>query len=196
MKQLRNYFKTIHIIKQVNNMSSFFMIIIIGISLSMDAFSLAMIYGTQGIDVKNRLLLSFIVGIYHFIMPLIGLFFGSVIFNYIKINPDILVAIIFFIIGIEMIFSSKKEEKVVVVFSLIGFLIFGFSVSVDSLTTGVGLTMISDNYIQVSLTFAIVSSLFTYSGLVLGNKLNDIFGKLATLLGGIMLLFLGVFYLL
>ena len=47
----------------------------------MDAFSLALIYGTQGITKKNKILLSLIVGIYHFIMPLIGVAIGTVITN-------------------------------------------------------------------------------------------------------------------
>ncbi|UKI27225.1 MAG: hypothetical protein L6V91_00695 [Bacilli bacterium] len=45
----------------------------------MDAFSLALIYGTQGITKKHKVLLSVIVGAYHFIMPLIGTGIGSLI---------------------------------------------------------------------------------------------------------------------
>ena len=62
-------------------MSSFFTILLIGISLSMDAFSLALIYGMQGIQAKSKINLSLIVGIYHFIMPLIGLSFGTILDN-------------------------------------------------------------------------------------------------------------------
>ena len=40
--------------------------LIIGISLSMDTFSLSIIYGTKGITKKNKILLSLIVGTYHF----------------------------------------------------------------------------------------------------------------------------------
>ena len=56
-------------------------IILIAISLSMDAFSLALIYGTQGIPKKHKLLLATIVGLYHLIMPLIGLTIGKYIEN-------------------------------------------------------------------------------------------------------------------
>ena len=52
-------------------------IFLIAVSLSMDAFSLALIYGTQGITKKDKVLLSLIVGIYHFIMPLIGVTIGN-----------------------------------------------------------------------------------------------------------------------
>ena len=56
-------------------------IILIAVSLSMDAFSLALIYGTQAISKKGKILLSIIVGLYHFIMPLIGLSIGLFVTN-------------------------------------------------------------------------------------------------------------------
>ena len=45
------------------------LLVIIAVTLSMDAFSLSLAYGTIGLDKKNIILLSCIVGIYHFIMP-------------------------------------------------------------------------------------------------------------------------------
>ena len=80
--------------------------LLVGISLSMDAFSLSLIYGTQGISKRNEILLSIIVGIFHFFMPLMGLLFGNIITSYYEFNLDMFVGIIFIIIGIEMIVSS------------------------------------------------------------------------------------------
>ena len=82
-------------------------IILIAISLSMDAFSLALIYGTQGIPKKHKLLLATIVGLYHLIMPLIGLTIGKYIENRIIFNSTIVVGIILSLIAIEMIISNK-----------------------------------------------------------------------------------------
>ena len=78
-------------------------IFLIAVSLSMDAFSLALIYGTQGIAKKDKLLLSLIVGVYHFIMPLIGVIIGNLITSKILINTNILVGIILSLIAVEMI---------------------------------------------------------------------------------------------
>ena len=175
-------------------MKVFFMTIIIGISLSMDAFSLSLAYGTQKMTPNQKVILSLIVGLYHFIMPLIGLFFGNFITKYLIINPSILVAIIFILIGLDMIISSSKNKEDQLLLSIFGFLIFGLSVSLDSFTTGIGLNAINSNYLEVSLTFAVISASFTYLGLMLGNKLTDKFGKIATILGGIILIFLGIIY--
>ena len=76
----------------------------------MDAFSLALIYGTQGINKKDKIILSLIVGIYHFIMPLLGYLFGKIILKYIPIETNILVGFIFIILSIQMFISLKKEE--------------------------------------------------------------------------------------
>lgn len=158
----------------------------------MDAFSLALLYGIEGIKRKEKLILSIIVSIYHFIMPLIGLIIGSFITSKIVFNSDILVGIILSLIAIEMIISSFKEKEENFLISIPGFLLFGLSVSIDSLTTGIGLPVITDKYILSSLIFSISSFLFTILGLNLGNILNQKYGKMSTIIGGTTLLILGL----
>lgn len=169
-------------------------VILIAISLSMDAFSLSLLCGTEGISKRKKIILSTIVGIYHFIMPLIGLSLGSLITSKIILNTDILVGVILSLIAIEMIISSFKEREEKFLLSITGFLLFGFSVSIDSLTTGIGLRAITNNYILSSLIFSLTSSIFTLLGLNLGNILNQKYGKISTLTGGIILFVLGMFY--
>ena len=169
--------------------------IIVGISLSMDAFSLALVYGTYGLNNKDKLLLSAIVGCFHFFMPLIGLKLGNLIFNYFVFNIDFIVFLIFTIIGISMIISSFNDEESRVMVSILGFILFGFSVSIDSFTTGIGLNSINNNYLQVSSIFALLSFTFTYIGLFMGGKLNNKFGSYSTFVGGIVLIFIGLYYL-
>ena len=129
----------------------------------MDAFSLALIYGTQGIKKAGKILLSIIVGIYHFIMPIIGLFIGIYIKNKLIIDTNI---------EIEMILSSFKDKEEKFLLTIPGYLLFGLSVSIDSLTTGIGLPAITENVFLCSTIFAITSLIFTYLGLNLGNILN------------------------
>lgn len=168
---------------------------IVGISLSMDAFSMALIYGTVGLSRKQEVILSVIVGIFHFFMPLLGFWFGSIIISNFIIRVNFLVAIIFGIIGLEMILSGIKDKEERIIVSLIGFLLFGLSVSIDSFTTGIGLKIINNNYLQVSSIFALVSGIFTYLGLRLGIILSDNFGKYSTFVGGVALILLGIYYL-
>lgn len=166
--------------------------LVVAVSLSMDAFSLALIYGTYGMSRKNEIILAVIVGVFHFFMPLLGLGFGSLILKFFNFNLELVVGVIFLIIGASMIVSSFKDEDVKVLIGILGNLLFGLSVSIDSFTTGIGLSVISDNYILVSSIFMLVSGVFTYIGLLFGNKLNSSFGKYATIGGGILLCILGL----
>jgi putative Mn2+ efflux pump MntP len=168
--------------------------ILIGIGLSMDAFSLSFSYGTLNINKKNRVILASLVGLFHFFMPILGLFIGNIILKYIIIDLDILLAIIISLIGIEMIISSIKKEDNTMLLSLLSFILFAFSVSIDSFSVGIGLKGINNNYLQVSIIFSLCSFIFTYVGLILGTKLNDLVGRYAKTIGGILLIGLGVYY--
>ena len=174
-------------------MSSFFTILLIGISLSMDAFSLALVYGIQGMSKKDKTNLSIIVGIYHFIMPLIGLSFGSILENINIVNINLIATLILIYIGIDLIISNyKKEKEDKLEISKIGFLIFGLSVSIDSLTVGIGLKAITDNFFISSTTFSLTSLFFTYLGLTLGNIIGNKIGSYSKIIGGIILIIIAI----
>lgn len=175
-------------------MNTLFTTILVGISLSMDAFSLALIYGMQNFSRKNILKLSLIVGLFHFFMPLIGLRIGGLLDSYFAFNFNFVVGIIFTIIGFEMIMSSLKEEDIKFIVNIVSFLLFGFSVSIDSFTTGIGLKAINDNYFEVSFIFMLCSAIFTFLGLTFGNRLSRRFGNIATISGGVMLIGLAIYY--
>lgn len=172
------------------------LIFIIAISLSMDAFSLSLAYGTINLSRKEINILSIIVGIYHFFMPILGMFIGSYITRFINIGEDIIILIIFSLIGINMILESKKEQEKVKKLKLTEMLLFGFAVSIDSFSIGIGLNNISSNFFMCSLIFSVTSFGFTYLGLKLGKTLNNIIGKLATFIGGISLILFGIIYIL
>lgn len=170
------------------------LIFIIAVSLSMDAFSLSLAYGTISLSKKEINLLSVIVGIYHFFMPIFGMLIGKFIFDILKINQNIIVLIIFGFIGINMIIESFKKEEKIKKMKILEMILFGLAVSIDSFSVGIGINSISNNFLMCSTIFSITSFIFTYIGLVLGNKLNQLIGKISTLIGGITLMILGIIY--
>lgn len=170
------------------------LIFIIAVSLSMDAFSLSLAYGTTNLTNKERKTLSFIVGVYHFFMPILGMFFGKFILSFIHIGEDLIALLIFTVIGINMIVESIKGKDEIKKLKLKEMILFGFGVSIDSFSVGIGINSINNNYILCSLIFSIVSCIFTYIGLSLGNKLNMLVGKISTIIGGISLIIFGLVY--
>lgn len=175
---------------------SLLIVIIIAISLSMDAFSLALAYGTINLNKNQNLVLSIIVGIYHFVMPIIGLYIGNIILNLVTIDPDIIVFIILLFIGTEMIFESFKKSEKVKKLNFIEMLLFGFAVSIDSFSVGIGLKAFKLSPIICVVIFSLTSFLFTYFGLNLGKKISEIIGKLSTIIGGIILIIISLIYIL
>ena len=171
------------------------LILLVALSLSMDAFSLALIYGINGISKKNEIVLSAIVGLFHLIMPLIGYRLGEFILEIFPIELHMLVTIIFVLIGIEMIVDSFKEQKYSMITDIVGMLLFGLAVSIDSFGIGIGFDILTNNIFISSIIFMIISSMITYIGLSFGKIIGNKIGKISNLIGGIMLVALGIIYL-
>ena len=172
-----------------------FELIIIAIGLSMDAFSLSIVYGTLNLSKKIKNFLSITVGIFHFVMPILGSLLGLFIVNHIISNPDILVGIIFTILSIEMLLNIKELEEEKKDFkNLASAFLFGFSVSIDSFSVGIALGTHENNILIAGIIFSVCSFIFTYIGLNIGNFLTLKFGKIANVIGSIILLLLAVYY--
>ena len=171
------------------------LILSIAISLSMDAFSLSLAYGTLPMGKKDRFFLAFIVGLYHFFMPLLGLWLGQFLIQTLHLDPNVVIFLVFLFIGIQMILESRKREDVVKNMNFMENLVFGFAVSLDSFSVGLGLNAITNKIFMVPILFSIISFLFTYLGLFLGNRIKEIFGKISTFVGGVFLIIIGICYL-
>lgn len=168
-------------------------LLLIGISLSMDAFSLSLAYGISGIKNNDKIYLSIIVGIYHFIMPLIGFTMSKLLINIKFININIIAFLILLYVGLNLIFSEEKEN---VKLNILGYILFGLSVSLDSLTVGLGLTAITKNILLPPIIFSITSLIFTYIGLNLGNAIKQNIKSSSKTLGGVILIIIAIFILL
>lgn len=168
------------------------LLIITAVSLSMDAFSLSLLYGTLGMRREDKFILSFIVGFFHFVMPLLGRFFGNFLFNFIDISPDLIVCIILSFIGTQMVLSSFGEREDVHLMKFSEYFLFAFAVSIDSFSVGITFTNMSYNVLISSFMFSFFSFFFTLFGLLIGNKIEKLVGKLSTLIGGTILIIVGI----
>lgn len=171
-----------------------FLLFIIAISLSMDAFSLSLAYGTLDITKKEISTLSIMVGIYHFFMPLIGFFLGSKILTFFPINSNFIVFVILCFIGLEMIIDTLRKKDKFVKMQVIQMLIFSFSVSLDSFSVGIGLNTLTRKILAAPIIFSFTSFIFTFLGLHIGKKISEIFGRIATLVGGLVLILIAIMY--
>lgn len=173
---------------------SFFTILLIAVSLSMDAFTLAISYGLFNLKISIIIKISIFVGLFHFFMPLLGLKVGSFIYEIIPIKEDLLMGIIFLILSIDLLINLFKEEEHKSINNNIQILLFSFAVSLDSFTVGLSLKAIDERILLVTTIFMIVSSIFTFTGLFFGRIIKKIIGKKAELFGVVSLIFLAIYY--
>lgn len=171
------------------------LVLMIAVSLSMDAFSLSLAYGMAGVTKKQIYKLSITVGIFHFFMPLLGMGLGELILKQFAFDYNFLIFLILGFIGTQMILESFKEKEIKPLkkFEII---LFALAVSIDSFSVGITLTDLNENYLFSAASFAFASCLFTYIGLLLGNKITKLIGKISTIIGGIVLIGIGLAYLL
>lgn len=162
-----------------------FMALLIGISLSMDTFSLSLSYGTI-LPLKHIYILPLIVGIFHFIMPICGNFCRCLLNIDLLIDTKIFSSFIFLYLAINMIKGLNSENNI----SLTNrhLLIFALGVSIDSF--GVGLTQ-NFNLIY-PITYSLCSFIFTFLGLKLGIVANRYLGKISIIIGSIIMFIISI----
>ena len=173
-------------------MKELILLLFIGTSLSIDAFSISTCIGMTNIK-KNKILKSSLtVGLFHFIMPLLGVITSSFIIKYLNINTNLILGIILIMISLQMFIEYIKPSNKDIKLTNIGIILFAFGVSLDSYSVGLGLLAITDNLLLSSTIFSICSFSFTFLGLTLGKYINDKLNKYSYLLGTIILFILGI----
>ena len=176
-------------------MKELLILLIIGISLSIDAFSVSTVIGMTKPSKRKIWYTSITVGIYHFFMPLFGLLISNQINEVININSNLVLGIILLLISMQMFIEYIKPSKKEITLTKLGIILFGLGVSLDSFTVGLGLNAITENIILSSTIFSICSFSFTYIGLTLGKYISKILKNYSYLVGTILLFLLGISFL-
>ena len=86
-------------------MVEFVTILTISVALSMDTFSLSLGVGTMNLSKKKSLELSIIVGIMHFIMPLLGILIGTSILRFFQLNSNLMLGMILIFLAGQMLYD-------------------------------------------------------------------------------------------
>lgn len=166
-------------------------IFLIGVALSMDAFSIALSIGTTHLSKNRFILIPIVVSIMHFVMPLIGLFLGNQILSVVNINPKIIMTIILLYLAFLM-YKDRNNDKVTKINSLLSIFLFALSVSLDSFSVGIGLKALTDKIIIPPIIFSLCAGTITYMGLILGKYSQKVWKEKASLIGIILLILISI----
>jgi putative Mn2+ efflux pump MntP len=173
--------------------------IFIGLALSVDAFMLSLVYGITLNNRKEAFLTALFVGVFHFIMPLIGYYLTYIILSNIFMitsfqnNFKDIGTYLLIILGLVMVFKKEDCKKSPSIKNLVSKLLFAFTVSIDSFIIGIGLTTNDHISIVIIATlFFIISATMTLIALALIHKTKKfIVSKNLNVLAGIILVLFG-----
>ena len=168
--------------------------IMIAFALGMDAFSLGIGLGMRGMVTQQLVAMSGTIGIMHILMPLAGMTLGRHMNEWVG---DIAVWVgggLLCFLGGNMLWSSLKEASASSsgsVTTFWGMLVSSFSVSLDSLSAGFSLGILSTDAPLALGLIGFFGGLMGGLGMLLGKFLGSWAGNYGEALGGLILLLLG-----
>lgn len=154
----------------------------------MDAFSLSLALGTLMEDNKKQIIFTIVVGILHFLMPIVGIMIGDKLINILNISSQILISAILILIAFEMLRSILDKELPKLNLKFGSLLFLALSVSFDSFSVGIGIKYFTSHLILSGIIFAILSSFFTYIGLRIGKYAKKHLGVTSNIIGAFILI--------
>lgn len=179
---------------------SFIELLLIAISLAMDAFAVSISNGLILPNVKKRDGVTFglYFGIFQFFMPIIGYFLGSKLTKYVQQFDHWIAFILLAIIGLNMIKESFSEDednspKEHEILNFKNMTMLAIATSIDALAVGVTFAFIGNMDILFACSvIGIVAFILSYFGLMIGKKIGTYFKTYAERIGGLVLLGMGI----
>lgn len=177
-------------------------IIIIALGVSMDAFAVSVCKGLSCPEKtkKTALLCGIWFSLFQMIMPLVGYLIGSVFSNYIESFDHWIAFALLLFIGGKMIieaFSKKdnsleNEDEDKNDLSISKMLILAIATSIDALAVGVTFAMVDTNIFVAIPTIGICTFALSFIGAIAGKKIGEKHRKVATFIGGLVIVLIGV----
>ena len=176
---------------------SFVEILLIGIGLSMDAFSVSVCKGltTKKFSWRMALICGLWFGFFQALMPMIGFFLGVQFEQYITSVDHWIAFGLLFLIGANMIREAvwgKDDQDNNGALDFKTMLLLAIATSIDALAVGVSFACIQVNIWSSVLIIGVTTFLFSIVGVKIGNVFGSKFEKSAGIIGGIILILIGL----
>lgn len=185
-------------------------LLLIALSLSLDAFSVSIIDGLtiNDLNKKRMLFICLTFGVFQALMPLIGHLVGLTFIQYIEDYDHWLSLILLAFVGLKMVYDGVKEiiekrkkndseEETSKSFSYKLILIQGIATAIDALAIGLTLeTSIAPANVYLGIfTIGVVTFLMCLVGIFLGSKISKLLKghiEIAQIIGGVILVLIGI----
>ncbi len=175
---------------------SFIELILTAIALSMDAFAVSV---TTGITLRRprpwqAIKPGLFFGGFQALMPLIGYIAGRSVAVYIESVDHWIAFALLAAIGGKMIWDIWHEDgdaESADPTRTLALLVMAVATSIDALAVGISLALLSVNIWWAITIIGCTTCALSIAGVLLGNRLGELFKKRATLVGGLILIAIG-----
>lgn len=175
--------------------------VLLGVGLSMDAFSVSLANGLHEPEMKKKKICG-IAGVFAFfqaLMPMIGWICVHTVIQYFKafekFIPWIALILLLFIGGKMLLEGIREKEsdpgKTKV--GLMALLVQGVATSIDALSVGFTIAEYEISMVVACvLIIAVVTFVICFLGVMIGKKFGTRFSGRATVLGGVILILIAI----
>lgn len=176
--------------------------ILLGIGLAMDAFAVSICkgLGMTKINKGQLIIIASFFGGFQAIMPLIGYLLGNIFAKYVMQFSHWIAFVLLAFIGIKMIIDAIKERNEKDVeeekdkpISFKEITLLAIATSIDAFAVGVTFSFYEDINIAIAIAvIGVITFVISAIGVLIGNIFGSRYRFVATLIGGIILVLLGI----
>jgi putative Mn2+ efflux pump MntP len=171
-------------------------LLLLSVGLAMDAFSVATVtgFGLGKIRISDVARMSISFGVAHVVMPVLGWFLGSTIVGLMSSYDHWVAFLLLFFVGSRMVKEGLDGDGEVDPGEILGtasLIMFTVAVSIDALAVGLSFRLEDLPILVPSLFMGAGTLVFTFVGLLVGNRTGKAFGKRAQIMGGLVLIGIG-----
>jgi putative Mn2+ efflux pump MntP len=174
-------------------------ILVVAVGLAMDAFAVSLAGGAGGRlhHPRSALRLAFHLGLFQFMMPVIGWYLGGQAVRYVGGFGGWIAFALLAFIGFRMIVSGFRSDPgcdrsdsdpsrgwTLVALSI--------ATSIDALAVGVSLAMMGVGIWQPSVTIGVVTAGISLAGIAIGDRAGTTWGSRVEIAGGVLLVVIGI----
>jgi putative Mn2+ efflux pump MntP len=176
-------------------------ILLIGVSLSLDAFAVSVSSGISDRGLKSFHIIraSFFFGAFQFIMPIVGWVLGNAFVSSIATFDHWIASGLLAFIGGKMVVGALPRKnrgetaaKGVDIQNLGNLLLLAVATSIDALAVGLSFSMVNRGIYVPALIIGCVTFAVCFLGFQCGKKIGLVFETGSQIVGGLILIGIGV----
>lgn len=173
---------------------------LIAIGLSMDAFAVSICKGLcmKRLNMRQAVIIGLFFGVFQAVMPLLGWFLGKQFESFITPIDHWIAFFLLAFIGAKMLFDAfhdDGEELSCPVDQTINYrelVMLAIATSIDALAVGITFAFLQVSIIPAVTLIGVTTFVLSVLGVVIGHTVGSRYEKVASIVGGVVLILIGL----